>query len=108
MSLFVFSMAGVPLTMGFVGRIFIVSLSVRAIHLGLVAAVLLNLLICFYYYMKVVLELFAETPPMDDVGVEAGEGLTVATAVCTLVVLAVGVWPEPCLSLVKQVAVEFF
>jgi NADH-quinone oxidoreductase subunit N len=108
MSIFVFSMAGVPLTMGFVGRVFIVSVSVRAIHLGLVAMALLNLLVCFFYYMKVVLDLFAETPSMNDVGVKAGRGLTVALVVCTFVVLAVGVWPEPCLSLVKQVAMEFF
>jgi NADH-quinone oxidoreductase subunit N len=94
--------------MGFVGRIFLVSASVRAIHLGLVAVALLNLLVCFYYYMKVVLDLFAETPSMNDVGVKAGRGLTVALVVCTLVVLAIGVWPEPCWSLVKQVAMEFF
>jgi NADH-quinone oxidoreductase subunit N len=108
MSIFLFSMAGVPLTMGFVGRIFLVSVSVRAIHISLVAVALLNLLVCFYYYMKVVLDLFAETPSMNDVGVKAGKGLTVALVVCTFVVLAIGVWPDPFLERVKQVAMEFF
>lgn len=108
MSFLILSMAGAPLTMGFVGRFFIMSLSVPANHLGLVAVVLLNLLVCFYYYMKVVLGLFAETLPMDDVAVKLGRGLTVAVVVCTVVVLVAGVWPEPCLSLVKQVAMGFF
>jgi NADH-quinone oxidoreductase subunit N len=107
-SFLILTMAGVPLTMGFVGRFFIVSVSVSAIHLGLVAVVLLNLLICFYYYMKVVLGLFEKTPSMNEAVVKAGRGLTVVVVVCTVVVLVVGVWPEPCLAIVKQVAMEFF
>jgi NADH-quinone oxidoreductase subunit N len=108
MSFLLLSMAGIPITMGFVGRTLIMTVSVPAIHLGLVAIALLNLLACFYYYMKLILNLFAGTLPMDDGGIKAGRELTVAVAVCSLVVLAVGVWPEPLLAVVKQVAMEFF
>ena len=109
MGIFLLSLAGVPLTMGFVGRLHLVSVSVRDVHLGLVAPALLNLLVCFYYTTRMVLDLFAD-PALkeEDEGVEVGKGIAVSLLVCTFVIVAVGVWPEPCLALVKQVAMEFF
>jgi NADH-quinone oxidoreductase subunit N len=108
MSLFLLSLAGAPLTLGFVGRLHLLSALVRDVHIGVVAAALLNLLLCFYCYGKLFLDLFASPEPEKNEGFEAGKGIAVSLVLCALVIVILGVWPEPYLSLVQQVAMEFF
>jgi NADH-quinone oxidoreductase subunit N len=108
MGLFLFSLSGVPLTMGFIARLHLVSAMVRDVNLIVVVVVLLNLLVCFYCYGKLFLDLFASPASPDKEAFETGRANAVTLLVGGLLVIGIGVWPEPWLSVVTQVAREFF
>jgi len=87
-TLFMFSLAGIPLTAGFLGKFFIFGTLVSAKSYWVASLGLLGAVIATYYYLKVVVSLYFppagdEVPPAPEVGVATWVVL-VLTAVCTL------------------------
>ncbi|MFQ5603925.1 MAG: NADH-quinone oxidoreductase subunit N [bacterium] len=58
MALFMFSLAGLPPTAGFVGKFYLFSAAVKAGHIPLVIIGVLNSMMAVYYYLKVVVNMF--------------------------------------------------
>jgi NADH-quinone oxidoreductase subunit N len=106
--LFVGSLAGAPLTIGFVGRLQILRVAVDQNETVGVAVALLSLTVCFYVYARMALDVLWGKPEAELSSVKAGRGRAVVLVVCAAVILSAGVWPGPGLALVKQVAMEFF
>jgi NADH-quinone oxidoreductase subunit N len=104
------SMAGIPLTGGFVGKwaVFTVALSAGAWPVVLVA--ILASIISVFFYVRVILLMFF-TGPEGDAAASSGAAGGVATVTkpslltsatigaCTLVTLALGIVPGPVLDL---------
>lgn len=92
------SLAGIPLTAGFIGKFFVIFAAVQAMNWFLAAMVVLGSAIGLYYYLRVMVVLYMTPPdrPRIDAqsswGVHAG-GLMVLAV--TLLVLALGIFPAP-------------
>lgn len=101
MILFMLSLAGLPPTAGFVGRLYLLYALVEVEQIGLAFLSGLGVLLGAYVHLKVVVHLFA-TVPEDGVLslVDAPEGL--ATLLLTaLGTLALGLWPGPLIDVVR-------
>ncbi len=67
MAVFLFSLAGIPPTAGFVAKFFVFAAAVKAGHTWLVIIALVNSVVAVYYYLRVVVLMYS---PAD----EAGDG----------------------------------
>ncbi|MCF6312603.1 MAG: NADH-quinone oxidoreductase subunit N [Verrucomicrobiales bacterium] len=97
------SLAGVPLTAGFVGKFFVFVLALQAGHYYLVGAAVIGAAAGFYYYLKVVKAMYWDAPA--EAGEPAAAAITVTwptRAAIILLLLAIfyfGVNPKCLLSL---------
>src|SRR5690606_29467477 len=72
------SLAGIPATVGFIGKFYVIALGVEAQRWWLVAGVILGSAIGLYYYLRVIITLYLAQPGMrrrdasDDWGMRAG------------------------------------
>ncbi|UQG60726.1 NADH-quinone oxidoreductase subunit NuoN [Marinobacter sp. M3C] len=98
------SLAGIPATVGFIGKFYLIALGVESQRWWLVGGILLGSAIGLYYYLRVTITLFMAQPGMrrrdasDDWGVRAG-GLVVL-GVAGLVIL-LGIYPTPMIELAR-------
>ncbi len=98
LSVFMFSLAGIPPTAGFVGKFFVFSSIIKAKFYWLAVIGILNSIVAVYYYLRVVLVMYMQPREVeihpDDRSIFARgpfvAGSLVASAVLTLVV---GLWP---------------
>ncbi len=95
------SMAGIPLTAGFIGKwaVFAVAMSAGAWPVVLVA-IAASIISVFFYVRLILVMFFSEG---DGAAVQSASWLTTATiAVCTLATLVLGVVPGPVLDLAAR------
>lgn len=113
LSLFMFSLAGLPPTAGFMGKVYIFSAAVEAGYTWLVVIAVLNSVVAVTYYLGVVVRIFMresrtqdaeETPARLRVGVLTAAGLLIAV----WGTLQLGVFPSGALSLAKLTAAGGF
>lgn len=100
------SLAGIPLTIGFVAKFYLFASGVAATRWLLLAALVTGSVVGLFYYLRVVIALFAAPRPVALPGV-ADRGPAWASAL-TLSFLALGlvwlgVYPQPAMRLVRAV-----
>lgn len=103
MSLMMISMAGIPLTAGFVGKFYIVSVGVDVRLWWLVGALVLGSAIGLYYYLRVMITLFLSERHDEGytTGTLKGSSCALVMAfVVTTVVWLIGLYPTPLIDLV--------
>jgi NADH-quinone oxidoreductase subunit N len=110
------SLAGVPLTVGFVAKFYVLLVGIRA-GLWLLALVLVaNSVIALFYYLRVVFVLYQREPPAPDetaivreYGPAPSDSIFAQTAllVLTTAVIWLGVYPGPFLHLVQTLVDSF-
>ena len=62
MSVFMFSMAGIPPTAGFIGKFYIFSAAVKSHYYWLAVIGVLNSAVSVYYYLRVVVYMYFKEP----------------------------------------------
>ena len=99
------SLAGIPLTAGFIGKFYIIMAGVESQLWWLLGALILGSAIGLYYYLRVMVTMFLVEPgirrrdaPMNW-GQHAGGIMLLLIA---LLVFVLGVYPQPMLELVQQ------
>lgn len=104
MTTMLLSLAGIPLTAGFVGKFYLISVGVDTKQWLLMGAVVAGSAIGLYYYLRVMIMMFQPIPvrervsePLNWVQHSGGAMLMAAMAL----VLVIGVYPEPFLSLIR-------
>ena len=100
MAVFMISLAGVPPTAGFVGKLLVFQAAVGAQAVGLAVIGVLTSALGAYYYLRVVVYMYMRPP----VGAEEGivsPALSLAVAVAAVAVIAMGIGPEPIASLAR-------
>ena len=96
------SLAGIPLTAGFIAKFYLFAAGVEGALWGLIWALILGSAISIYYYLKV---LFAMTERTEQAEPPAASALGTATAiVLALAVVALGVYPTPLINVVQRIA----
>lgn len=104
LSLMMISMAGIPLTAGFVGKFYVVSVAIDSHLWWLAMTLVLGSAIGLYYYLRVMITLFL--PERTEEEQASGERLNgvscalVTAFIVTTVVWVLGLYPTPLMNLV--------
>jgi NADH-quinone oxidoreductase subunit N len=104
------SLAGFPLTGGFIGKLYILRAALEAGHQGLAVALVMASLISYFYYLRVVVLMYMRPAASDD----AHQGLAftgpgrVAVGVAAVAVLLLFFVPGPILGAAQQSVASLF
>jgi NADH-quinone oxidoreductase subunit N len=102
------SLAGIPMTVGFLAKLYAMIAGIRAGLLIPITALVVGSVIGLYYYLRLIVGMLAPLPA--EAAAQAAsptEWPANATLVVLLVILVgIGVYPAPLLSLVRTSAVE--
>ncbi|HID62216.1 MAG TPA: NADH-quinone oxidoreductase subunit N [Anaerolineae bacterium] len=105
MTVFMFSLAGVPPLAGFFGKFYIFSAAVQAGLVGLAVIGVLNSVVSAFFYLRVIVYMYMREPARFVV-VEArpvlAPPLALAIALATLGTVMLGLLPAPLLTLAQQ------
>lgn len=94
LSLFLVSLAGLPPTGGFVGKLYILRASIEAGYPNLAVILAVTTLISYWYYLRVIVAMYMR-PAVATLGpVVWGRSVRFALAVCAVTVLYLGVLPS--------------
>lgn len=94
MSLFLFSLAGMPCTAGFVGKLWLFGAAIQGEYYALAVVGILTTLLSFYYYLRVIVFMYMHEPE---------EGISfdtvpmtgrIATGIAAFGVLLLGIYPN--------------
>jgi len=106
MSLFLFSLAGIPPTGGFMGKFYIFSAAVKEGFVGLAIIGVINSVVSVYYYLRVTVFMYMQTPDAaterEEPAVAFSPALVIAIFISVYGVLSLGLFPAPYVAMVKQ------
>ncbi|REH39993.1 NADH dehydrogenase subunit N [Paraperlucidibaca baekdonensis] len=108
MTVMMLSLAGIPLTAGFIGKFYVAALGVDAGLWWLVAALVVGSAIGLYYYLRVVITLFMPAPGSRRMVAANNWGFRVGGLMVLLMaglMFLIGVYPEPLIELAAQAPV---
>lgn len=95
------SLAGVPFTVGFLGKFFIFEAALQSGQYTLVVLGAIAVACGFYYYFKVVRAMYWQAPPTDAAAIPvSGFGKFLIAILCTGI-LVFGIYPEPLLAMLR-------
>ena len=102
-----FSLAGIPLTAGFVGKFYLLTAGVGSALWAPVLVLVATSAIGLFYYLRVIVALYSSAPTTNDRGVQLfGHGLSwsgsLVLAGLLILLLWLGVYPGPFLRLIQQ------
>lgn len=101
---FLLSLAGIPPTMGFIAKVYVMTSGVGTLLVWPLAALVVGSVIGLYYYLRIIVVLFSPAPGAVPV---AATGALSRLGGATLLVLAVlliwlGVYPAPVMSMARE------
>ncbi|WP_445375108.1 NADH-quinone oxidoreductase subunit NuoN [Photorhabdus tasmaniensis] len=105
MTVMMLSLAGIPMTLGFIGKFYVIVVGVQAERWWLTAAVVLGSAIGLYYYLRVMVSLYLHAPKALNRDTPRNWALTaggMVVLISALLVLALGIWPQPLIDVVQQ------
>ncbi len=102
MAIFMFSLAGIPPTAGFVGKFYIFSAAVKAGYIGLAVIGVLNSALSVYYYLRVTVMMYMRGPEKEQERLEIGPAMAAALIIAVLGTLQMGITPSQYLNLARQ------
>jgi NADH-quinone oxidoreductase subunit N len=110
LALSLLSLAGIPVTAGFIGKFYAIAAGVDAGLWWLVLTLVGNSVVGLYYYLRLIVTLFGEEPvpallPQRQAVRETEMGSW--TTICSLgliasIILLLGVYPEPLMELIRE------
>lgn len=98
-TLMLLSLAGIPLTVGFLGKFYVLAAGVDAAAWLLVITLIVGSAIGLFYYLRVVIALYALPAPAPTARVSPVTGLVLATM--TGLLLWFGIYPAPLIALIQ-------
>ena len=93
LTLYLLSLVGIPLTVGFFGKFYIFRAALRADLVWLVVLGVINSAISVYYYLRVVVVMYMKEPTLDLKPVALPHSVSFVLALTTFAVLGLGIFP---------------
>ena len=93
MAIFMFALAGIPPTAGFVGKFYIFSAAVKAGYIWLAIIGVMNSLVSVYYYLRITVLMYMRPAEAELGPIPFTYGLTFAVALTAVATLAIGIFP---------------
>jgi NADH-quinone oxidoreductase subunit N len=102
------SLAGIPLTVGFIGKFYIFTAGIAATQWLLLAMIIIGSILGLFYYLRIVIVMYqlptaAMEKPLTYPPVPLAGGLTLA--LLTLLLFWWGIHPNPIINLIKKVVI---
>jgi len=101
-----FSLAGMPLTMGFIGKFYILTAGAGSALWALVIVLVVTSTIGLYYYTRVIVAMWVQRPGEEASGAIPPTAVSTASgavlAALTAFVLVFGVYPTPLIHLIER------
>jgi NADH-quinone oxidoreductase subunit N len=95
------SLAGIPATMGFLGKFYILAAGANAAAWPLIIILVVTSVAGLFYYLRIVVALFAD-PPEQAARLEVlSRGGALVLAVLAVLMIWLGVYPGPLLDLIR-------
>lgn len=107
MTLSLLSLAGIPLTAGFIGKFYIIALGVADSRWWLVGGVIAGSAIGLFYYLRVMVTLYLPEPgsqPRDSMDGKQKWASELTLMVIALLILLLGIYPVPMIDWVAALA----
>ncbi|WP_168404851.1 NADH-quinone oxidoreductase subunit NuoN [Erwinia amylovora] len=104
MTVMMLSLAGIPMTLGFIGKFYVIAVGVSAHLWWLTGAVVLGSAIGLYYYLRMTVSLYLSPPELMQRDSPANWAFTaggVVVLISAVLVLVLGIYPQPLISLVN-------
>jgi len=101
-----FSLAGIPPFVGFIGKFMIFGAAVNAGLVWLAVIGVINSLISAFYYLRVVYTMYMKPEPRHEIEFAAPVAVTAAAVVSALGVVILGIYPTPLLAAAKIAALS--
>jgi NADH-quinone oxidoreductase subunit N len=105
MSLFLFSLAGIPPTAGFMGKFYIFSAAMKESFVGLAIIGVINSVISVYYYLRVTIAMYmkdSESAEQKIAPAVFSPAVIVAIVIAAYGVLRMGIFPSDYIHMVQQ------
>ncbi|HBR50529.1 MAG TPA: NADH-quinone oxidoreductase subunit N, partial [Nitrospira sp.] len=110
LALSLLSLAGIPVTAGFIGKFYAIAAGVDAGLWWLVFALIANSVVSLYYYLRLFMTLFGEvatSATLPEPQTVQRPAFISLTTVCSLgfvasIILVLGVYPEPLIHLIRD------
>jgi NADH-quinone oxidoreductase subunit N len=102
MALFMLALAGIPLTAGFLGKLYVFSAAVSGGYVWLAALGVINAVISAYYYLRVAARMFFGEPAADAKPVSFSWPLGLTLTLTALATIFFGVYPTPILDFIQS------
>ena len=105
MALFMFSLAGIPPTAGFIAKFYVFSAAVKAGYIWLVIFAVISSIISLYYYLGLIVQMYMTTAD-DDTAVTADQqpAVFLALTLSMFAVVFLGVFPSRWIEFFKELA----
>ncbi len=105
------SLAGIPLTAGFIGKFYVLTAGVGAALWILVIVLVVNSAIGLYYYLRIVITMYSEPEETAAASGSLSQSLSVAGGVVLaflmIILIWLGVYPEPLIAIIQDIAGRF-
>lgn len=103
MTVFLLSMAGIPLTSGFIGKYGLFSSAVMAGEIPLVIIAVLTSVVSVYYYLRVIVYMFMKEATSDLAIYQKMSGAVLAAFISAVATLQFGLFPRAIINFVKLI-----
>jgi NADH-quinone oxidoreductase subunit N len=94
MALFMFSLAGVPPTAGFMGKLYVFGAAIQSGYVGLAVIGVVNSVISAFFYLRLTVVLFMTPGPVDPLPERSTPTLTLAIVISAAGTLLLGLFPS--------------
>lgn len=101
-TVFLFSLAGIPLTAGFIGKYYLLTAGVQAHTWTLAIVLVISSVIGLYYYLRIIVTMLRQQED-ETVFPKLSVAGSVALGVLTMVVIWIGVFPEWLMQVVSAI-----
>jgi NADH-quinone oxidoreductase subunit N len=100
----IFSLAGIPPTIGFTGKFLVFIAALEKGYFTLVLIAMINVVISLYYYLLILKAAYLLEPEQDQPAIQLSAPIKILTGALVLVMVAVGIYPQHLIALSQSAA----
>ncbi|MFA5072734.1 MAG: NADH-quinone oxidoreductase subunit N [Nitrospirota bacterium] len=97
-----FSLAGIPLTAGFIGKFYVVAAGVNSGLIALIIILVINSIIGLFYYLRIIIALYSA--PREAEAIRVGKTISGHAVLAGLLIVLIwfGVYPGPLIAVIQK------
>lgn len=106
LTLFLISLAGVPISAGFVGKFYLFAAAISGGYVVLAIVGMVMSVVSAYYYLRVVVAMYMRDTLGEEAWAPVSPAAALALGIAAFVILGLGVYPGPVLALARRAALS--